>query len=86
MNFEDISRPNKEIMHSIENRFPILLLIILLVLELIKLHMFFFYQRILLFFVYYQIVSYPSFTVEITKKSVSSRHLLAGIIIFKVSV
>ena len=45
----------------------------------------FFDQRILVFFVYYQIVSYPSFTVEITKKTVSSRHLFGGIIMFKKS-
>ena len=44
------------------------------------------YWLILLFFGYYQIVSYPSFTVEITKKTVSSRHLFGCIVIFKVSV
>ena len=62
-----------------------LIIIILLVLEHIKLHLFF-CQRILLFFVFYQIVSYPSFTVEITKKTVSSKNLFAGFTIFKVSV
>ena len=73
-------------MHSRENMFPSLFLIIYYATcvgayKTARV----FYQRILLFFVYYQIVSYPSFTVEITKKTVSSRHLFGGIIMFKVS-